>query len=90
MMDKIEIPVELLREIQKELRNQRLTNIELHSQLDSVKRILNQVDMHLPRENKVEEMPPIFAAINQVIEKHLKKDQVEDKSTKTVTTKKKP
>lgn len=89
-MDKIEIPVELLREIQKELRNQRLTNIELHSQLDAVKRILNQVDMHLPRENKVEDMPPVIAAINQTIEKHLKKDQVEDKSTKTVTTKKKP
>lgn len=102
-MDKIEIPVELLQLIQKELRELRLTNMELHSQLMAVKRCLSQVEFHMPREDKVEAIPTVIAKINSEIEKHNKRPvapgeqvQVTTKTeepkteTKTSSTKKKP
>lgn len=84
-MDKVEIDVEILKEIQRELRSQRVENMELLSQLDAVKRLLGSIHFHLPKESSVEYMPSVVSTINQIIEKSQKKD--DPKSSKAVAKK---
>lgn len=86
-MDKIEIDIELLQEIQKEIRNLRVSNMELHSQLDAVKRLLGSIEVHLPRETTIEYMPEVLAKINKTIEKSQKKESEEKPKKKAITSK---
>lgn len=78
-MDKIEISVELLQEIQRDIRKQRLTNIELFDQLMAIKRLLNAAEIHLPSEKEVEYNPPVISKINEAIQKSQKKLETEEK-----------
>jgi hypothetical protein len=87
-MDKIEISIELLQEIQSEMRKLRLSNMELHGQLMAVKRCVGALEMHLPRETEVEYIPPVIAKINQEIEKTLKSEKAKAQLEKAAETKK--
>ena len=96
-MDKIEIDIEVIQEIQKELRNNRLANMEFHNQLTAIKRLLMAIELHLPTEKEVSYVPPVMAKINEAIQKAQKKEladekkaKLEDKSEKAPVTKKKP
>lgn len=83
-MEKIEISIELLQEIQEDLRTQRIQNMELHSQLDSVRRCLNQAEFHMPKRSDVDGMPGSISKINSVIEKALKKEKEQPKQVPVV------
>jgi hypothetical protein len=75
MQDKVLIEIELLNEIMLELRNLRVTNMELHSQLMAVKRLQASIQTHLPSESSVEYVPGVLAKINKVLEKSSAKEE---------------
>jgi hypothetical protein len=73
MQDKVEIDFETLNEISREIRSLRVMNMELHSQLAAVQRLLVSINSHMPSEGAVEYVPGVLAKISKLIEKDEKK-----------------
>jgi hypothetical protein len=75
MQDKIELEIETVKLVQQEMRELRIINMELRSQLDSVGRIVSSLQMHMPTESSVEYVPTSLALINKAIEMAGKKEE---------------
>lgn len=86
-METIEISIELLQEIQSELRKQRVTNMELYGQLSTIRRLLQAAEIHLPSEKEVEYVPSVISKINEAIQKSQKKLEVAAEQSKKTTKK---